>query len=68
MQLLYYYMCGECGKSPLAYDKSKGEIFCISCGLIIAENYSVFSIIDYINDIERIDKRLDTRLNIIPKY
>ena len=68
MQLLYYYMCGERGKSPLAYDKSKGELVCISCGLIIAENYSTFSIIDYINAIERIDKRLDTRLNIIPKY
>ena len=40
----------------------------VSCGLIIAENYSTFSIIDYINEIERIDKRLDTRLNIIPKY
>lgn len=48
--------------------KVKGELFCISCGLIIAENYSTFSIIDYINEIERIDKRLDTRLNIIPKY
>ena len=27
MQLLYYYMCGECGKSPLAYDKSKRGAF-----------------------------------------
>ena len=48
--------------------KVKGELFCILFGLIIADNYSTFSIIDYINEIERIDKRLDTRLNIIPKY
>lgn len=68
MQTLFYYKCGGCEKSPLIYDENKGELFCLSCGLVIADNYSIFSIIDYINVIERNNKRLDTRLNIFPKY
>ncbi|WP_365316426.1 TFIIB-type zinc ribbon-containing protein [uncultured Methanobrevibacter sp.] len=37
MQKLFYYKCGECEKSPFVYDENKGELFCLSCGLIIAE-------------------------------
>ena len=47
--------------------KIKVNFFCLSYGLVIVDNYSIFSIIDYIIDIERNRKRLDTRLNIFPK-
>ena len=40
-------ICGYCQTSHVVYDEYKGELFCLDCGLIFAENYKIFSIVDY---------------------
>ena len=50
-------MCNICKSSPIAYDEYKGELFCLNCGLVFAENYEIFSIKKY----ERKIKQKETR-------
>ena len=61
MKLKYHLMCNCCQSSPIAYDEYKGELFCLNCGLVFAENYEIFSIVKYekmIKEFEAEERRL----------
>lgn len=47
MKVLNNLICGEYHSSRLAIDELKGAAFCLDCGLIIDDKYSMFSIVDY---------------------
>jgi len=47
MKVLNNLICNECQSSRIVIDELKGEAFCLDCGLIIDDKYSMFSIVDY---------------------
>lgn len=56
MKLLPDLICDECETYSMVYDETKGEAYCLECGLIHQEDYTIFSIV---KDIERIQKELE---------
>lgn len=44
MRLIYNRKCDECESMDIRYDESKGEVFCLHCGLILEDRYALISI------------------------
>lgn len=49
MREIFNTNCTECQSTNIIYDEHKGELFCVHCGLILASNYEIIKITDYIN-------------------
>lgn len=55
MRELFNLQCGFCKSKRIAYDESKGELFCLNCGFIFAENFKIFSIVEYEQSVKEIE-------------
>lgn len=44
MRLIFNIQCDECESKEIAYDDSKGELFCLHCGLILEDRFSMISV------------------------
>ena len=44
MRLIFNIQCDECESMEIAYDDSKGELFCLHCGLILEDRFSMISV------------------------
>lgn len=47
MKKIFNRKCQECKSHRILYDELKGEVYCLDCGLIQDEVFSVFSIMKY---------------------
>lgn len=50
MKKIFTKTCTECQSHKILYDEYKGELFCSHCGLILASNYELPKISDYIKE------------------
>jgi ribosomal protein S27E len=50
MKKIFTKTCTECQSHKILYDEYKGGLFCSQCGLILASNYELFKITDYIKE------------------
>lgn len=50
MRTIFNKTCTNCQSSNILYDEHKGELFCNHCGLILANNFEIIKINDYIKE------------------